>query len=105
LSSAALAQVINHPTRITASSQTLLDPIIVSEELLSGTSSNVIPMPHISDHDMVSGEIIMPNYKVTPTIRQYRDFKNINHPQFYSDLQTIPWRNIFELHTVGEKVF
>lgn len=103
LESTNLTQLINASTRDTAHSSTLLDLIMVDKDM--GTqSSGTLHVPSLSDHDLVHCELNFPGVHKKVLTREYRDYKNMNGQQFYADLQAIPWRGVYELGDIDEKV-
>lgn len=97
-----LKQIIDKPTRIRKNSSTLIDYIVVSDNLRI-LSSNVIPC-HLSDHEMLECLLDFNVPATTPCPRFYRCFKNISSIEFQSDLRSWPWHNIFYAPSVDEKV-
>lgn len=104
LSSVGLKQIVNFPTRVTSHSASLLDLIVVPEDH-TVLECGGVHLPNISDHELVYAVFDFDEHIMTmaePTT--YRDIKNINYKQFFSDLKSIPWRNIFDCSTVDDKV-
>lgn len=89
-----LEQVIDEPTRITATTQTLIDHIYLSSNLKPIYKSAV--KYSISDHLPVLVTLDMKNYLTTKkgashlTIN-YRDFKKFNEELFRNDLSRTTW--------------
>lgn len=79
-----LKQTVNAPTRITATTSSLLDVILVSSPSLV-RSSGVINMP-ISDHLPVYAELKVKIPKPLPYTISTRSYKNYNSNLFSSDL-------------------
>lgn len=99
-----LKQIIQEPTRITASSATLLDVICVSENLPI-TASYTADTPIFSDHRLVSCSLKMetkPNPNVVPFYT--RNFCSIDMPNFFNQLISIDWGSVYHVTTVNEKV-
>ena len=89
-----LTQLINNPTRITQSSQSLLDVVIASmpEKIIF---SGVVHLG-ISDHSLIYS-IRKINTRIKTDLQgsvEYRNFKNFNVSGFLYDLQNIPWEEI-----------
>lgn len=96
------SQIINEPTRVTNSSSTLLDPILISNlELIK--SAGTIPVHHISDYSLVFLEmkIYSPS---TIKFSTFRSYKNFDHASFLSGLYTLPWDNILLEMDIDKKV-
>lgn len=71
-----LTQIISEPTRITGTSETLIDHIIVSNDDLI-IDKGVVSVHNISDHELVYCKI-RTNTQVMPSkILTYRDFSNL----------------------------
>ncbi|VEN56570.1 unnamed protein product, partial [Callosobruchus maculatus] len=96
-----MKQLIKQPTRITANTATLIDYIIVSnEEIVRDVAT--IHAAEVSDHELVYC-IIDVNVKQKQTFVTVRNFKKLNYEQFKSDLQSIPWRNIYDINDADSK--
>lgn len=98
-----LNQIINQPTRLTETSQTLID-IIVSSCPEIAANVEVINMEDISDHCMVNCSIKLIKPKQQILYRTYRDFSKFNYDLFLYDLQTIYWDYIYELDELDDIV-
>lgn len=98
-----LVQVISSPTRISDKTASLIDLLLLSNNLLL-LNSDTLPAPHLSDHEFIFCEfkVLFENKKIKYT--EIRDIKNINLQQFSYDLQSIPWRNIFDIHNINDKI-
>lgn len=103
LESAGLKQIINTPTRVTYNSSTLIDYIICSEEC-NYSDYGTCSLSHISDHEMlfIYLKLDAGNDQARPD--EFRDFKNIDVKQLYADVQSIPWRNIYDIDNINGKV-
>lgn len=97
-----LHQVVNNATRVSKSVQSLIDLVLVSNEE-SVLSTSVIDA-NISDHYLVTVEILSEHVKCAPSTRTFRDFKHFNHDVFYGDLQDVPWYYIYYFNDVNDKV-
>lgn len=97
-----MTQLIDRPTRVTLTSATLLDLLIVANGLpvqKSGTFDMCF-----SDHSGIYCKINMRiNRKVT---REFftRTYKHFNYDNFVSDLYGVPWFLIYDLPSVDLKV-
>ena len=98
-----LKQLIDKPTRITDSSSTLIDLILVNkpENVLF---SNVCDAPGVSDHCFTYAAYSLKKEKFKPYTITKRDFKNVNWDVFKHEVEFVPWENIFYLGNVNDKV-
>nr|CAI5863907.1 unnamed protein product [Callosobruchus analis] len=101
LDSVGLSQFITQPTRITITTQTLIDLICISN---SGAviSSGVTSVNAISDHELVCCTLST-NNQSTPVVHSYRDYRNLNINYLTSEFKSLPWRVLYDLEGVGEK--
>lgn len=95
-----LTQLIVDPTRVTETSATLLDIILVSTPLLIRDSGVI--NSEISDHDMVYCRSEF-SHRPNSTSYTYRDFSSFNNDSFLRDLCTIPFNAIFNMN-LNEKI-
>ena len=89
----AFTQVITEPTRITATSSTLIDL------MLTACPDNVkvhgvVDTPGISDHCMTYMAYSLKKPKFKPKMVTRRDFRNFNRDSFVYDMSIAPWGNI-----------
>ncbi|XP_045474989.1 uncharacterized protein LOC123680911 [Harmonia axyridis] len=103
LESFGLKQIVNEPTRTTPNTSTLIDYILTNNTDLI-VNTGVIPVPEISDHDLVHCVINLKVEKTGPIFKTSRDFKHLDYDRFKTDLISIPWNNIYDKPTVDEKV-
>ena len=104
IDSMGLKQIITTPTRITSKSLTLIDIILISEDL-NYSDCGSTSVSDIADHELVyvhinSGEPTSGGG--TPIT--YRNIKTIDNHQLYAHLQSIPWDNIYDLDNIDSKV-
>ncbi len=97
-----LTQVINHPTRITPNSRTLIDHCYVSHK--DNIAKVSIPICSLSDHFPIC--ITRKAYR---TIKggshkhiSYRSMKFFDENLFMSDMFNAPWRNVEQITSVNE---
>lgn len=84
-----LTCLIDKPTRITETSQTLLDVILTNKPELFRDCG--IYDPGISDHALVYGSMNV-NAKYYPNkVISFQSFKNLNVNDYLQDLQSAPW--------------
>ena len=84
-----LSNVIQNPTRVTLTSKSLIDVILVSHADRFSTSGNL----HlgISDHDLVYIVRRQKLQKPKAKTIEFRSTKNLDVPAFLSDLSVTPW--------------
>lgn len=103
LYSMGLRQVVNEPTRITATSVTLIDFILTTcEDLIAEVTT--VHVPEVSDHELISCVVNVNTCRQRSTYKSGRDFKHFNFQQFQYDLQSIPWRAVYEADNIDTKV-
>lgn len=102
LSSMGLAQVFTHPTRVTLQSESLIDLIIMSDNMEVVKCDTLASM--FSDHEFIFCEIQIPTLRKKTEFKEYRNYKNIDIQQFDQDLRSIPWRNILDIDNADGKV-
>ena len=103
LESAGLKQIVNVPTRITGNSFTLLDLIIINETR-NYSQVGSASVDNISDHELIFAHL---NFKILSgraAPYKWRDYKNIDEDALNGHLRAIPWRNIYDLTTIEDKV-
>lgn len=97
-----LKQIIEVPTRVTETSESLLDLIIVSMEediVEKGVIEN-----ELSDHHLTHCTLQVCGGRGGPRIFTYRNFKHFEYEKFQTDLFQIPWYVMFDLNSVDEKL-
>lgn len=102
LESFKLKQIMDCPTRISKSTSTLLDLIIMNEKIL--INKGTFDTNGTSDHLGVFCEValcdnIQNNNKII-----YRNFSNFDDNAFQMDLFSVPFYNIFDFDSVDDKV-
>lgn len=97
-----LTQIIDSPTRITDSTSSLIDLIIVSSE--ERVIEKGILDSDLSDHQIVFCFIKICGKESGPRMVTYRNFKNFNLEAFELDLCNIPWFTIFDLNNIDDKI-
>lgn len=80
---------IKEPTRITTSTETLIDIILTNKPHLFEQSG--VLFPEISDHGLIYGLMKEKVYKHQNKIITCRSTKNLNVKKFNEDLKTAPW--------------
>ena len=95
-------QLIDKPTRVTATSRSLLDVVLVSNKDIVLTSG-VLDLT-ISDHYLVYVVLDMKLPKLPPTYITTRSFKNYTADQFSSDIAQVPWATVELMDSVDDRV-
>ena len=98
-----LTQIVNKPTRITLNRASLIDHIILSDPAIC-KHTDVLPCPHISDHD---GPYAILNVRVPrfqPRLKYIRDEKHLNIEQYVSDINDLPFSLIYAFDDVETKL-
>lgn len=94
-------QLITEPTRITNTTTALLDLILVNFENTCGAG---VVDAQISDHFLVHCTIMFNITEGPERIFKYRALKHINFENFQSDLESIPWNNIYHINNIDDKI-
>ena len=89
----ALTQVITEPTRVTATTSTLIDLMLTScpENV---KTHGVVDTSGISDHCLTFLAYSLKKPKFKPKMVTRRDFRNFNKDAFLHDMSLAPWGNI-----------
>nr|CAI5829862.1 unnamed protein product [Callosobruchus analis] len=98
-----LKQIIDEPTRITFSTSTLIDLIMVnsdSEIVDTGTFDT-----NLSDHFITYLQIQIDASPTEPKLVTMRNIKNFNYEQFEHDLYRIPFNGLYDTDNTDSKVF
>ena len=98
-----LKQLITKPTRITNTSKTLIDHVIVNNAH-KVLVSDCIDAPGVSDHHLVFLAYSLKKPKIKPHSVTTRDFKGINWDTFNKDLEECPWENVLLKNDINDKV-
>nr|CAI5870126.1 unnamed protein product [Callosobruchus analis] len=98
-----LIQLIDQPTGITATSQSIIDIIICSKNLILANHS-VSPTPVLADHNLIYCEVKLISKKFPPKFHTFRDFKKIDKNLFDTDLKRISFHDIFNSVELDRKV-
>lgn len=101
LNDLSLTQLINEPTRVTGSSGTCIDLIIVNDSL-PVTSSGVLECS-LSDHfaTTCTVDISVPTSSISR--RVVRDFSRFDRDAFTDDLTATNWRNVYSIEDINDK--
>ena len=88
-----LRQLIEEPTRITNSSRTLIDLVLVNKPQ-NALFSGVCDAPGVSDHCFTYVAYSLKKEKFKPYKVTKRDFKNVDWDSFNNSVEYTPWENI-----------
>lgn len=103
MSSYDFTQIIEESTRITGSSEKLIDVIFTNRPdhvLNQGTLNADL----ISDHRAIFCDLNVTLNRPKPKTITYRNFKNFVYENFLVDLNNVQWDNIFYLDNIEKKV-
>ena len=98
-----LKQLINEPTRISSTSRTLIDLILVNKPE-NALFSSVCDAPGVSDHCFTYVAYSLKKEKFKPYNVTKRDFKNVNWDRFRNAVEFTPWENILFVGNINDKV-
>ncbi|XP_031331265.1 uncharacterized protein LOC116181009 isoform X1 [Photinus pyralis] len=99
-----LKQIIQEPTRVTRTTSTLIDHILVSEGKVI-IECGVIGSHGLSDHCLIYCQYpLHSNVEMKSHLHTYRDFNRFNQKTFDADLQAIPWHLMIHLRDVNDKI-
>ena len=84
-----LSQMVKTPTRVTPSTETLIDVILSSNE--QQVRETIVKPCSISDHDIVCATLRLKNQRQKPTYITTRCFKHYRPDQFLVDVSQVPW--------------
>lgn len=104
LEALSLTQIVNAPTRIALNSISLIDLIIVSNNYNSVVNAKVLPVDHLSDHDLILVVVNVVQVQNKPTFKNIRDFRSFNQDIFYANLLSLPLEDMNNLQDVSDKV-
>ena len=98
-----LRQLIEEPTRITNSSRTLIDLVLVNKPQ-NALFSGVCDAPGVSDHCFTYVAYSLKKEKFKPYKITKRDFKNVDWDSFNNSVEYTPWENILCVENINDKV-
>lgn len=111
LNSLNLTQLVNEPTRVTNTSCTLIDHIILHQDeevsKVSVVDTSIITNHQgkkITDHKLIYCELPCQMKKYRKKYVQFRDYKNIDIPSFLNAAKSINWSEVLKLRDVDEIV-
>ena len=89
ISNTGMHQCVRHPTRITSSSSTLIDIVLVSDSsIVTGCYSEDCI---VSDHNLVMIKVKIKRTRIKPKSITFRRWKNMDFHTFSSELHAISW--------------
>ncbi|XP_031353652.1 uncharacterized protein LOC116178327 [Photinus pyralis] len=103
LNSLNLKQVITEPTRVTATSATLID-LVITDNLCDILSTDVLDMHPLTDHCLVSCKVGLSHSAKPVSQKRYRDFKHFDVSAFERDLRAVEWNVIYNIPSIDDKV-
>ena len=89
-----LTQVVQKATRVTNTSSTLIDLLLVSNSE-NVKVCDVVDIPGISDHHFVYMAYAIKKPKYKPRTVTRRVFKHFNQEAFLNDIANAPWDNVY----------
>ena len=98
-----LTQLIKTPTRITATSRTLIDLLLVKKPE-SVLYSGACDVPGVSDHFLIYMAYSLKKQPFKPIKVTRRDFKNFDEQGFQIAAETAMWENVLSVDSVNDKV-
>lgn len=102
IESVGLKQIVDQPTRIAPNSASLIDVLLISDDIR--VYNTAVVDCEFSDHDFIFCIVECDRPVVEPVIRTYRDFKNIDYQSFSYDLITAPLHYLFKIEDIDNKV-
>ena len=97
-----LDQLITKPTRITETSETMIDLIFVNNSQRI-VRSDVIPCS-LSDHSLVFCVFKAGVTKAPPRTFEYRSYKHYNKQSFLLDLKNVNWSTFVDVNDVDATI-
>ena len=98
-----LTQLIKEPTRVTETSSTLIIDVIMTSSIDLVERSGVLKS-HISDHYLVYALLKRKISKPPPSYVKVRSYKNYDSQCFISDLERVPWNEVFLVDDASDMV-
>lgn len=99
-----LKQIVKFPTRVTGDSESLIDVICVSNNILVN-SCDTTDMYKLTDHMLVYCQLTLECNKAEVGKKTYfRNYSQINYEDFNSDASNLLWNNIYDIENINSKV-
>ena len=89
-----LIQIVKKPTRTTLNRASLIDHIILSDPTIC-KHTDVLPCPHISDHDGPYAILNVRVLRFQPRLKYIREEKHLNIVQYVFDIIDLPFSLIY----------
>lgn len=97
-----LHQLLGEPTRITATTETLLDIICINKDWTC-IDAGTMDMANLSDHELIYADLHF-DLQQDENNRPHRNFKNIDMAKFKVDAEKMNWGHIYHLESINDKV-
>jgi hypothetical protein len=98
-----LTQIVDQPTRITETSSTLIDLMLVKNPDKVICHGNCA-VPGVSDHNLIFMAYNIKRPKFEPVKVTTRSFKDFNMEDFLAAAEVAPFENVFTVSNVNDKV-
>lgn len=98
-----MKQIVNFPTRITINSESLIDVICISDNIVSNFCDS-FDLLNVTDHMLVFCDLAIEYEKPNFGKFYYRNFKYFNVDAFNNDAAVIDWNEINNLEDINSKV-
>lgn len=99
-----LKQIVTFPTRVTDDSESLIDVVCVSNNIVV-KSCETSDMYNLTDHMLVSCELSLECDQLeTGKPKFFRNYNNINYEDFNNDATSLHWNTIYEISDINLKV-
>lgn len=97
-----MKQIVHNPTRVTLTSATLIDLIVISSncQLISTDLIDVT----FSDHDLAYAELEEISAISSPRLISYRDFSNFSYEELCTELNSTNLSDLYYLNDVNDKI-
>lgn len=96
-----LKQIISEPTRITNTSRTCIDLILLPLEK-NNFNHDVVSMG-LSDHSLIFVDVKTQKVHTTPTIKRFRSFRNFDREKFLDEGGLLNWNDIYDTTNIDSK--
>lgn len=97
-----LKQIVNEPTRITDTTQSLIDVICINKDI-TVNNCDIVDLD-ISDHFLVTCELNIEISKAPPKFIKIRKLSDIDLNSFALDAIKMRWHDIYLLDNINEKI-
>ena len=106
-----LYNIVKQPTRITETSATLIDHIVIPKQCQQKINNVHAIDPGLSDHHIIYCSINILSPRKKPIYRTVKNYKNVNIDQLKQDIRTAPWLicdvfdDVDDIVSVWEKLY